>query len=735
MLGPDTIRDTMPFAAMNADALAAADSPAQATNWLAVVGLGLAVAITTWLSLTYTRFEAGVSTVWTANGLLCGVLLLAPRVQWRWYFLAAFLAQALVRVSKHDPAYAVVAISTANMLECALVAFWIMRREGDLGRARSLPRVARDALLSTLVACAASGMIASPIVSLRTGAAPFFAWLTWFGAHALGIVIVATLVVCAFQKNVRMIPAQWRDRLDYLACLVLLLLVCWQVFDQSRFPLLFLSFLPLLLLAWRHGLSGMVVGIVVLALTSVVPAANGRGPFGLVASTEPGMRLLFWQLYVASACVLAYSSAVSLTQRQQLQASLLRSESRYRLLADYSQDMIVRRAPGRRAYVSPASLSLLGYEPEKLPPMEELLHPDELERVTAQFAGLFSGERDTDTMLFRAHHRRGHWVWLEAAAKALDEGDGLQVIYTARDISARIAAEQATAAAQAQLQAITDHLPAMVARFDRDARYLYANSRSLAMVPGIDIIGKTLPELRGPEHYAQFQPMVDAVLRGEPQAFDTWMTGPDGKRVELRAQFVPDRGADGSVQGFYSLSFDITEAKNSERELERLARFDTLTGLANRRRFEEELDAAVARAIRTGAALMVISLDLDKFKLINDTFGHAAGDEVLVEFGRRIRASVYNVDLVARLGGDEFVVLVQYTPTAENGERIAKQILAAMAPPVQVSSGPVPVATSIGVGVLHPVTSAADLLALADRALYEAKARGRNTFSLLREGK
>jgi diguanylate cyclase (GGDEF)-like protein/PAS domain S-box-containing protein len=695
--------------------------------------LGLAVAIASWFSLTYTRFEAGVSSVWIANGLLCGALLLAPRAQWRWYFLAGFAGQVLVRAMK-DPPYAVAIIATANMLECALVAFWIRRHENDLARARSLTVVARDALLSTLVACAGSGMIASPIVSLRTGASPFFAWLTWFGAHVLGLVIVATLVVCAFQKNVRMIPDATRERWDYFGCLSLLMLVCWVVFEQHNLPVLFLIFLPLLLLAWRHGLSGRVVGVSVLALTSAVPAANGSGPFALLVTTNSSARLLFWQLFISSACVLAYSSAVSLTRRQQLERKLLRSESRYRLLADYSHDLIVQRVQGKgRVYVSPASLPLLGYAPDNLPPTEELIHPDDVARVTAEFGQLFSGVLDSATLLFRARHRRGHWLWLEAAAQAIDGEDGRSVIYTSRDVTERIAAEQATAAAQAQLQAITDHLPAMVARFDRDARYLYANSRSLAMVPHIDIIGKTLPELRGPSHYAQFKPMVDAVLRGESQAFDTWMTGPTGQRIELRAQFVPDRGADGRVQGFYSLAFDITEAKNFARELERLARVDALTGLANRRQFEEELAAAVARATRTGAALMVVSLDLDKFKQINDTLGHAAGDEVLVEFARRVRASVYNVDLVARLGGDEFVVLVQYSATAESGERIAKQILAAMVPPMTLTSGPVQAATSIGVGLQQPVTSAADLLALADRALYEAKARGRNTYSVLRE--
>jgi diguanylate cyclase (GGDEF)-like protein len=227
--------------------------------------------------------------------------------------------------------------------------------------------------------------------------------------------------------------------------------------------------------------------------------------------------------------------------------------------------------------------------------------------------------------------------------------------------------------------------------------------------------------------------MVEAVLKGETQAFDTWLNTPDG-RMELRAQFVPDRAADGSVQGFYSLAFDITEDKRLERELERLARFDALTGLANRRHFEESLHEAVALALRTGAALMLLSLDLDKFKQINDTLGHAAGDEVLKEFGRRVQASVYDVDLVARLGGDEFLVLVQYSASRDSGERIAKAIIEAMRAPIDLSDGQtVQAATSIGIGLQKPVRSAESLLALADKALYEAKNRGRNTSAYAEE--
>src|SRR6478736_2803325 len=158
---------------MNADVLATTASPAprpQAapTNWLAIGALALLVLVTSWFSLTYTRFQTGVSAVWLSNGLLTGALLLAPRRQWSWYFVVAAVAQFAARWIKHDPWQFSLLLVFANMVECAVVAFWVRRREGDLDRARSLPRVSRAALGSTLVACAISGLLVMPILALRT---------------------------------------------------------------------------------------------------------------------------------------------------------------------------------------------------------------------------------------------------------------------------------------------------------------------------------------------------------------------------------------------------------------------------------------------------------------------------------------------------------------------------------------------------------------------------------------
>jgi len=137
--------------------------------------------------------------------------------------------------------------------------------------------------------------------------------------------------------------------------------------------------------------------------------------------------------------------------------------------------------------------------------------------------------------------------------------------------------------------------------------------------------------------------------------------------------------------------------------------------------------------MRTGAPLMLLALDLDRFKLVNDSLGHAAGDEVLKEFARRVQATVFDVDTVARLGGDEFMVLVEYSARRQSGELMAEHIVEAMRPPIELESGPVQVATSIGIGIQQPVISAEALLGCADRALYAAKAKGRNTWVVCAE--
>ena len=168
------------------------------------------------------------------------------------------------------------------------------------------------------------------------------------------------------------------------------------------------------------------------------------------------------------------------------------------------------------------------------------------------------------------------------------------------------------------------------------------------------------------------------------------------------------------------------QLRRNKKLQERLARSDALTGIANRRQFDEHLKSAIARSKRMKRPITLLTFDIDRFKAINDSYGHAVGDAVIVEFAQRISSAVREADMPARLGGDEFAVLVE-DGTLAIGQTIANKIIDRMQTPMHIGDLTLNVTTSIGVGHCALPEAATDILVLADRALYEAKAAGRNT--------
>jgi diguanylate cyclase (GGDEF)-like protein/PAS domain S-box-containing protein len=287
--------------------------------------------------------------------------------------------------------------------------------------------------------------------------------------------------------------------------------------------------------------------------------------------------------------------------------------------------------------------------------------------------------------------------------------------------------ERRVSRSEVRMRAIADNMPALIAHIDLNERYLFVNAMG-ANIFGIDIddmVGRTVREVRGEEIYTVMKPHIDAALRGETVSFEG-ETVVEGIRYHYQSSFVPDRDAEGRVQGLYALTFDITRLKQAEEALERLARIDSLTGVANRRQFEEQLAAALARARRQHEGIALLAIDVDHFKNINDNHGHPIGDSVLVEVAGRLLACVRAGDLVARLGGVEFMVLL-VNPEPDSAEIIAQHVMSAIREPVEL--GPhmeLPIGTSIGVAYSSSAIDGQVLMSLADRALYRAKAAGRN---------
>ena len=203
----------------------------------------------------------------------------------------------------------------------------------------------------------------------------------------------------------------------------------------------------------------------------------------------------------------------------------------------------------------------------------------------------------------------------------------------------------------------------------------------------------------------------------------------DGRFLLLSRQPMPGGG-------WLAIMEDITERKRAEAEIVHLARHDVLTGLANRAEFNEKLEEASKRLKRGGAAITVMMLDLDRFKSVNDMYGHPAGDELLIEVGRRLKSTLRETDLLARLGGDEFAILQEGGPAQHEGAiALALRILTAISEPFDLGGFEVNIGTSVGIAMApEHGTEPEELLKSADLALYTAKTQGRSDYRIYQPG-
>jgi diguanylate cyclase (GGDEF)-like protein/PAS domain S-box-containing protein len=218
---------------------------------------------------------------------------------------------------------------------------------------------------------------------------------------------------------------------------------------------------------------------------------------------------------------------------------------------------------------------------------------------------------------------------------------------------------------------------------------------------------------------------------GSPEGGDYRYLHADGHIVWIhdRSQLVRD--GDGRPMFVQGVMFDITAQKEAELSLQHMAYHDTLTGLPNRAMFEEHLDLAVARARRYDRSVAVLFMDLDGFKDVNDSMGHAAGDELLCVVASRLREATRDTDLVARLGGDEFLVLLADLPDDRGAspdavvQAVADRVGVAVATPVSLRQRTVEITISVGSSVFpFEARDVEDLMSRADAAMYAHKRRG-----------
>lgn len=284
-------------------------------------------------------------------------------------------------------------------------------------------------------------------------------------------------------------------------------------------------------------------------------------------------------------------------------------------------------------------------------------------------------------------------------------------------------------------QAILDNAPLGIWFLGLDGRLRFVN-KTFCVAMGI-------PEERFlvAAHYVEVLPQSisascirsdeECMAQNGPHQSQEWLPFADGKDHLLEITRVKVLDRDGLPIGLIGLAADVTQLKLHAKQMERIAHFDALTDVPNRVLFADRLQQALAHCKRGGSILAVCYLDLDGFKLINDTMGHEAGDQVLIEVTRRIKATIRSDDTIARLGGDEFAVLLQGLRAAEECSTSLNRLLEAISHPIEIKGKLFEVSASIGVSLFPGDDLDADtLLRHADQAMYSAKQAGKNRYHL-----
>ena len=309
-----------------------------------------------------------------------------------------------------------------------------------------------------------------------------------------------------------------------------------------------------------------------------------------------------------------------------------------------------------------------------------------------------------------------------------DESGGHRYLLTViDDMTERKQAEDELRRTRAFLDAIVENMPAILVVKDTEQRYILVNRAAE------DCFGIARSEMIG-RHARDIFPDADYVTTLDNEAMQTQdmvqvgehpvITPRHGTRM-LTSKKLILHGEDGAAQYLLSLSEDVTDRARAQRQIAHMARHDTLTDLPNRAAFNEKLAAAFEQASANGAAFAVLCVDLDRFKEINDVFGHSVGDALLCETSRRMHVAA-DGEFLARLGGDEFTLIIE--KDAHHAAAVAERLLATLASEIEVGDNHLRVSMSIGVAVFPADgKDASTLVANADAALYRAKAEGRGS--------
>jgi diguanylate cyclase (GGDEF)-like protein/PAS domain S-box-containing protein len=351
----------------------------------------------------------------------------------------------------------------------------------------------------------------------------------------------------------------------------------------------------------------------------------------------------------------------------------------------------------------------------------EFMHPDDHERAIAQWLEVRSS-RATQRVRVRHRHQDGRWIWVEVenAFLGLDDPEATVVTTLITDISDEMAAHETVRRQERLLHRVADSLPIGLMVLAEDRTIVFANA-GLPGVLGIDsahTLDAVLEPVRTGDRErldkalaATLDTQIDHALEVELGA----AAGDTRRCLFTLAALTDDEGLRGAVASIT----DITASRRMHDDLTLRATYDPLTGCRNRASIRAELEHVLGG--ENAGHTAVLFIDLDRFKAVNDTYGHSAGDQLLIEVTRRLAGALRAGDALGRWGGDEFLVVCPHVHGTPDAMAVAGRLTAALTGPIRIAGTDIEAAGSIGVAIAAPGSTADGLIAEADAAMYAAK--------------
>ncbi len=433
-----------------------------------------------------------------------------------------------------------------------------------------------------------------------------------------------------------------------------------------------------------------------------------------------------------------------ITERKQAEAALRESEQRFRNMAANVPGAIFRYVlhPDHSdgvIYMSPGCYDLWEVEAEAVVEdaqiLWEMVHPDDRQ---AMYESMLASARTLQPWFWqwRITTPSGQMKWLEAAGRP-ERNDNGDVVWDTliMDISDSKRAEAALHKSEERLRLVTENMSDLVCLHAPEGYYLYVtpSSQTLLGYTPEELIGRDPYELFHPDERERiYQEAYRTALNGIPSRITYRIRKKTGEYIWLETLTKAILDEEGQVTHLQTTSREVSARVQAEEQLKHDALHDELTGLPNRSLLMERLDLALKRAKRYPEfQFALLFLDLDNFKVVNDSLGHLVGDELLLAVATQLTELIREMDLAARLGGDEFVILLEELDEIEDAVRVAERILSVLRSPLQVAEREV--FTSASIGIVAGTTSyhrADEILRDADLAMYRAKQSGRGKYAI-----